>query len=196
MFYFGFLTYAPGQEPMLVVPNRAVSSQFFEFFLKHILRAENYEFVATEFLQAFKSLVNGDPKPLFDVTCNRFHAASGLHSHAHLRESDFQTLLISALNFSNAFTVTSEVEVRGEEKGYIDILATPSANSRAKTAYLIEVKYLTPKAATDKAKEQALAQAREQISRYEKADNVKSHRKLTRIVALFVGLKLERLEIS
>ena len=196
MFYFGFLTYSPGQEPMLVVPNRAVSSQFFEFFLKHILRAENYEFVATEFLQAFKSLVNGDPKPLFDVTCNRFHAASGLHSHAHLRESDFQTLLISALNFSNAFTVTSEVEVRGEEKGYIDILATPSANSRAKTAYLIEVKYLTPKAATDKAKEQALAQAREQISRYEKADNVKSHRKLTRIVALFVGLKLERLEIS
>ncbi len=196
MFYFGFLTYGSGPERALVVPNRAVSIQFFEFFLKHIFQTDDYEFVAAEFQQALKALVAGDPRALFDVTCSRFQTASGLHSHAHLHESDFQTLLIGALNFTNAYTVTSEVEVRGEEKGYIDILATPSVEGRAETAYLIEVKYLAPKAATDEAKEGALSQAWEQIRRYEKADNVKGIPKLARIVALFVGLKLETLEIE
>ena len=196
MFYFGFLTYGPGSQRVLVVPNRAVSIQFFEFFLKHILLVKDYEFVATDFLKALQAFVAGDPKPIFDVTCSRFQAASGLHSHAHLRESDFQTLLIGALNFTNAYTVTSEVEIRGKEKGYIDILATPSAGSRAETSYLIEVKYLAPKVATDEAKAQAMALAWEQIRRYEKADNVKHLSKLTRIAALFVGLKLEKLEMD
>ncbi len=40
-----------------------------------------------------------------------------------------------------------------------------------------------------------MAQAWEQISRCEKADHVKNLPKLTRIAALFVGLKLETLEI-
>ncbi len=195
MFYFGFLTYGSGPERALVVPNRAVSIQFFEFFLKHILQTEDYEFVAEEFQEALKALVAGDPKPLFDVTCNRFQTASGLHSHAHLRESDFQTLLIGALNFTNAFTVTSEVEVRGEEKGYIDILAAPAAGSSAKTAYLIEVKYLTMKDDSPEAREKALSDARAQISRYEQGDNVKRLPQLKRLIALFVGLKLETLEI-
>ena len=196
MFYFGFLTYGPGPERVLVVPNRAVSIQFFEFFLKHILQTKDYGFVATEFIEALRALTAGDPKPLFEVTCSRFQMASGLHSHAHLKESDFQTLLIGALNFTNAYTVTSEVEVRGEEKGYIDILATPSAESRAETSYLIEVKYLAPKAATDKAKAAAISQAWEQLHRYEKADNVRRLPKLTRIAALFVGLRLATLEIE
>ena len=195
MFYFGFLTYGPGPERELVVPNRAVSIQFFEFFLKHVLQTKDYEFVATEFIEAIKALVAGDPRPLFEVTCNRFQAASGLHSYAHLKESDFQTLLIGAFNFSNAYVVKSEAELDGEEKGFADILATPSAESCAETAYLIEVKYLPPKAASTEAKAEALVKAREQISRYEKADNVKSLPKLKRIVALFVGLKLETLEI-
>ncbi len=196
MFYFGFLTFGPGDTTSLVIPNRAVSIQFFEYFLKHILATDKYTFVAKDFLKALKALVAGDPKPLLDVTCNRFQTASGLHSHAHLHESDFQTLLIGALNFTNAYTVTSEVEVRGEEKGYIDILATPSAEGHAETSYLIEVKYLAPKAATDEAKAEALSQAWEQIRRYEKADNVKRLPKVKRIVALFVGLKLETLEIK
>ncbi len=195
MFYFGFLTYGPGPERVLVVPNRAVSIQFFEFFLKHVLQAEDYEFVATEFIEAIKALVAGDPRPLFEVTCNRFQAASGLHSHAHLKESDFQTLLIGAFNFSNAYVVKSEAELDGEAKGFADILATPAAESRAETAYLVEVKYLSTKAATGEAKAQALVKAREQISRYEKADNVKCLPKVKRIVALFVGLKLDTLEI-
>ena len=195
MFYFGFLTYGHGKERVLVIPNRATSIQFFEYFLKHILGADDYEFAAPEFLAALKALVMGDPVPLFDVTCNRFKKSSGLHSHAHLRESDFQTLLIGALNFTNAFNVTSEVEVRGEEKGYIDILAAPAAGSSAKTAYLTEVKYLPLKNDSPEARKKALLDARTQMSRYEEGDNVKCLPQLKRIIALFVGLKLETLEI-
>ena len=195
MFYFGFLTFGPGDTTSLVIPNRAVSIQFFEYFLKHILATDEYTFVAKDFLKALKALVAGDPKPLFDVSCNRFQSASGLHSHAHLHESDFQTLLIGALNFTNAYTVTSEVEVRGEEKGYIDILATPSVEGRAETSYLIEVKYLPMKDDSPEAREKAISDARAQISRYEQGDNVKCLPQLKRIIALFVGLKLETLEI-
>ena len=195
MFYFGFLTYAPGKGRELVIPNRAISIQFFEYFLKHILCTDDYEFAAPEFLASLKSLVDGDPAPLFAVTCNRFQKSSGLHSHAHLKESDFQTLLIGALNFTNDFNVTSEVEVRGEKKGYIDILATPAAESSAKTAYLTEVKYLPLKNDSHEARAKALSEARAQISRYEQGDNVKCLPQLKRIIALFVGLKLETLEI-
>ncbi len=195
MFYFGFLTFEPGDTMSLVIPNRAVSIQFFEYFLKHVLATDEYAFVAKDFLKAIEALVAGNPKPLFDVTCNRFQSASGLHSHAHLHESDFQTLLVGALNFTNAYTVTSEVEVRGEEKGYIDILAAPAAESRAQTAYLIEVKYLPMKDDSPEARERVLSDARAQISRYEQGANVKCLPQLKRIVALFVGLKLETLEI-
>ena len=195
MFYFGFLTYAAGNKRELVIPNRAVSIQFFEYFLKHVLQTKAYEFVATDFLEALQALVSGNPEPLFRVTCDRFNAVSGLHAYAHLRESDFQTLLIGAFNFTNAYTVTSETEARGQEKGFIDILAVPSSGSRAESAYLVEVKYLAPKNATDKVKADVMSQARAQIARYEQADGVKHLAKRKRIVALFVGLKLEMLEI-
>ncbi len=75
-------------------------------------------------------------------------------------------------------------------------MATPSAEGHAETSYLIEVKYLAPKAATGEAVANALDQAWGQIRRYEKADNVRCLPKLTRIVALFVGLELEILEIE
>ncbi len=195
MFYMGFFTYAAGKSRALVIPNRAISIQFFEYFLKHILKADQYSFIAPDFVQALQALADGDPKPFFDVTCSRFKKSSGLHSHAHLKESDFQTLLIGSLNFTNAFTVTSEVEVRGEEKGYIDILATPMADSSAKTAYLIEVKHLPLKDDSPEAREKALSAARAQISRYEQGDNVKRLPQIKRIIALFVGLKLETLVI-
>lgn len=195
MFYFGFLTYAAGNNRELVIPNRAVSIQFFEYFLKHVLQTEQYEFVATDFLEALDALVAGNPEPLFRVTCDRFTVASGLHAYAHLKESDFQTLLIGAFSFTNAYTVTSEVEVRGEDRGFIDILAVPTVGSRAQSAYLVEVKYLSPKNATDQAKSDAIVEAKSQISRYEKADDLKRLPNLKRIVVLFVGLKLEMLEI-
>lgn len=151
--------------------------------------------MATDFLGALDALVAGNPEPLFRVTCDRFTAASGLHAYAHLKESDFQTLLIGAFSFTNAYTVTSEVEVRGEDRGFIDILAVPTVGSRAQSAYLVEVKYLSPKNATDQAKSDAIVEAKSQISRYEKADDLKRLPNLKRIVVLFVGLKLEMLEI-
>ena len=71
----------------------------------------------------------------------------------------------------------------------------PSAGSHADTAYLVEVKYLSPKEATEAAKATALSEAKAQIRRYEQGNNVKHLAKLKRIAALFVGLKLETLEV-
>ena len=45
------------------------------------------------------------------------------------------------------------------------------------------------------AREKAILDARAQISRYEQGENVKCLPQLKRIIALFVGLKLETLEI-
>ena len=93
------------------------------------------------------------------------------------------------------FSWESTKNLRGEENGYIDILATPAAESSAKTAYLTEVKYLPLKDDSPEARAKALSDARAQISRYEQGDNVKRLPQLKRIIALFVGLKLETLEI-
>lgn len=70
-------------------PNRAVSILFFEYFLKHVMVTYRYEFVAQDFVEALRQLAVGDPRPLFEVTCRRFDAASGVHAYGHLQESNF-----------------------------------------------------------------------------------------------------------
>ena len=195
MFYFGYLTYAPGTEPALVIPNRAVSIQFFEYFLKHVMATDRYEFVAQDVAAALQQLAAGDPRPLFEVTCRRFDESSGVHAYSHLQESNFQTLILGAFNFSDAFDVASEVEVRGEDKGYVDILAVPKKGSSATTAYLVELKHLKVKDYSVTAVDRLVREAQNQMARYLEGSNLKTISRLKMVTAVFVGMKLEELVV-
>lgn len=179
----------------LVIPNRAVSIQFFEYFLKHVMATDRCEFVAQDFVEALRQLTVGDPRPLFEVTCRRFDEASGVHAYSHLQESNFQTLILGAFNFSDAFDVASEIEIRGEAKGYVDILAVPKAGSSATTAYLVELKHLKTKDYSAAAVERLVHEAQNQMTCYLEGSNLKTISNLKTVTAVFVGMKLGKLVV-
>lgn len=196
MFYLGYLTYADTQEPALIVPNRAVSIQFFEYYLKSVLKADRYNFDAARFGEAFSALALGDPRPFFEVVCHRFSEESGLHTHLHLSESDFQTLVQAAFLFTSRYRVQREVEVAGSHPGYIDLLVTPTDTCSRDAAYLIELKFLRKKDASDARIEETLRKARTQAARYAESAAVSDIANLKRVSVVFVGTRLQALSVD
>ena len=196
LFYMGFLTYTEGGDTALCIPNRAVRIQFLEYFLKHIIQVKS-EFVNSDFVKTLAPLSAGNPEPFFNFACNRYSDASGLHDHAHLNESNFQTLLVSNFILTDLYDIQSEYEVRGSDaKGYADILVTPKKGSAAKYSYLIEIKHLK----VEEGKSVSLLQdtvdeAKRQLARYSLGNNVSDIENLKRIVAVFVGVELKVLEV-
>ncbi len=201
LFYFGFLTFCERKDsedkPSLCIPNKAARVQVFSYFQKHIMCDANYEFIDSEFKPTVASLISGKPEPFFNLVCSRYGDASGLRSHAHLSESDFQTLLISNFVFTDQYDIQSEYEVRGmEAKGYADILATPKRGSSAKYSYLNEIKHLKAEEGKKASLlEDTVDEAKAQLTRYSLGNNISNIENLKRIVAVFVGVELKVFEV-
>lgn len=102
---------------------------------------------------------------------------------------------MGAFNFSDAYDVQSEVEVRGEDKGFVDILAVPKAGSSATTAYLVELKHLKAKEYSAAAVDRLVREAQDQMARYVEGANLKTIQNLKTVTAVFVGMKLEKLVV-
>ncbi len=196
LFYMGFLTYDGGDEPALCIPNRAIRIQFFEYFLKYVIEVK-HEFTEKTFKKTLQPLVEGNPQPFFNFICNRYSDASGLHAHAHLRESDFQSVLICAFTLTELYDIQSELEVRGRQaKGYADILVTPKKESAAKYSYLMEIKHLKAEQGQNTTLlKETVKEAKEQLARYSLGNNIGDIQNLKRVVAVFVGVELKVLEI-
>ncbi len=140
------------------------------------------------------SLLAGDPEPFLRFICNRFDEASGLHAHSNVRESDFRTLLLNAFLYTDIYDVQNEVEIRGSQKGYADLLVIPKEGSDKNTAYLIEIKQLKS-GAMEKAINDKVREAREQLERYEAGENTRHIPNLKKLICVFVGMKLKVIEL-
>lgn len=66
--YMGFLTIAQDDDHKFIVPNRAMGTQFFGYYLKNILQASKYSFDKEKFEAAYKALEEGDPVPWLLLT--------------------------------------------------------------------------------------------------------------------------------
>ena len=194
MVYMGYLTFVPDDDYSLTVPNRAVAIQFFEYFLRYICSAPSYLFTGRDLTAAYQALFGGNPEPLFRFVSGRFADESGTHVGLHLRESDFQTLIEASLYFTDAFVVEREVEARGSEPGFIDLLIRPK--DAGGFAYLVELKYLTKKAGSDAAVQEALHQAQVQAAGYAQCSNIREIPNLKRVAAVFVGTELKALTVE
>ncbi len=194
LFYMGFLTFDEKEEDALVIPNRAIQEQFFAYFLKHILKTKQFRIAAKGLRVTLPSLLAGDPEPFLRFICNRFDEASGLHAHSNVRESDFRTLLLNAFLYTDIYDVQNEVEIRGSEKGYADLLVIPKEKDEKNAAYLIEIKQLKS-GAKEKAIEDKVREAREQLERYEAGENTRHISNLKKLICVFVGMKLRVIEL-
>ncbi len=200
MFYMGYLTFSPGNRCQLVVPNRAVGIQFFEYYLQNILRLSGAagKYVAKDMITAYQALEEGNPEPLLRVPSDRFATQSDPTAGLHLSESDFQTLIQASLNFDNDVRVIREAQAIGPQGGRIDLLVLPTKNSPVKHSYLIEFKHLTKKAvqANQTLSQHVLQVALEQARRYAQCENIRNIPSLKCVAAVYVGTKLEGLAIE
>ncbi len=196
LFYFGYLTFSPNDRCSLVVPNRAIGIQFFEYFLKHVIRSNRWHWEPSAFQSAFEALGDGAPEPLFRLITSRFDEAPCLHEGLHLGETSFLSLLHGACLLSGRFTSKTEVEVRGPEKGYIDLLLQPSSPEAAKNAFLVELKYFTKSDASDAAVSKALEEALEQTRRYALGENIRCIPHLKRVAAVFAGTRMKAFKVE
>ena len=193
LFYMGFLTFAPNDWKTLTVPNRAIGIQFFEYYFKNILNAPRYTFDAEEFSLAYKALTEGNPKLWLDLADRRLAQTSGVHMAVHVNEAAFQMMLSSTLWASGEYGGQLEIESRGENSGFIDLLLTPKHDTPL-PSYVIEVKHLKSDA-TDEAVQKALAEAKKQAERYAQGEAVKRISNLKRLALVYKGLRLSAFEI-
>lgn len=193
LFYMGFLTFAPNDWKTLTVPNRAIGIQFFEYYFKNILNAPRYTFDAEEFSLAYKALTEGNPKLWLDLADRRLAQTSGVHMAVHVNEAAFQMMLSSTLWASGEYGGQLEIESRGENSGFIDLLLTPKHDTSL-PSYVIEVKHLKTDA-TDEAVQKALAEAKTQAKRYAQGEALKSISNLKRLALVYKGLRLSAFEI-
>ena len=193
LFYMGFLTFAPNDWKTLTVPNRAIGIQFFEYYFKNILNAPRYTFDAEEFSLAYKALTEGNPKLWLDLADRRLAQTSGVHMAVHVNDAAFQMMLSSTLWASGEYGGQLEIESRGENSGFIDLLLTPKHDTSL-PSYVIEVKHLKSDA-TDEAVQKALAEAKKQAERYAQGEAVKRISNLKRLALVYKGLRLSAFEI-
>ncbi len=195
LFTFGFLTYNEGERASLVIPNRAIQAQFFAYYLAYIMDAEEDDFNFEEFDVVKRKLIEGDFKAFFDFVCKPFNVKSGIHSYAHLQEGEFQTLLFSAFLLTGLYEVRREAEIESVDKGYADLLAIPKAKYATLPSYLIEFKYISKDKASANEIEEAITEATKQLKRYAQGENIRAIANLKKLLCVFVGLKLEVLEV-
>ncbi len=194
LFYMGFLTYISGNRRELIVPNRAIGIQFFEYYFKNILCAPKYKFDDEEFSAAHEALTQGNPEPWLRLADSRFIEDNGIHTTSHLSEAVFQGILSATLWSSPDYRGGLEYESRGENSGYIDLLLRPIHNPKLPT-YVIELKHLKKTGAKDSEIQEALSEAKEQALRYSKGDEVKNAANLKRLAVVYVGIRLAAFEV-
>ncbi len=194
LFYMGFLTYVIGNKQALTVPNRAIGIQFFEYYFKNVLKAPEYVFDSDEFSLAYEALAAGNPKPWLDLADRRLAQTSGVHMAVHVNEAAFQMMLSSTLWASGEYGGQLEIESRGENSGFIDLLLKPKHNTSL-PSYVIEVKHLKTDA-TEEAVQKALAEAKKQAQRYAQGEAVKAIANLKCLALVYKGLRLAALALT
>ena len=193
LFYFGYLTYAPGNSRSLIVPNRAMALQFFETYFKYLRKLPDWKSRPFDYDAAFKPLAEGNPRPLVESVTSALRRACGNHKSLHLRESDFQTALLIAASYAPGYEYAAELEVRGEDHGYVDLLLKSSTGG---PSYLFELKYLTKAKGSPTTVAQKLKEAQAQAIAYAHGDNLKNIPQLKRVAAVFVGLELQAFDVT
>lgn len=193
LFYMGFLTFAPGSAEELMVPNRAVAQQFFDYHFQYIRKFSNWAVNRSLLEIAFGALAEGNPEPLLRETERLLTKQCGIQKSLHMSEGDFQVCLLTQANLLSGYVCRAEVKVTGGGKGYADLIL--KADNAQKPSYIFELKHLTKKGGTPAAVTKVVTEAVEQLTAYVKGDNIRCSPRLICVAAVFVGTELKELKI-
>ena len=111
----------------------------------------------------------------------------------HTTENSLQLMLSATLWFSEDYKAQLEVESRGKDSGYMDMLLVPQKKEGLPT-YIVELKHVGTDA-TEAAVANELKEAREQAERYSAGEAVKETPNLKRVALVYRGLRLAKAEV-
>ena len=186
LFFFGYLTFASGEEKTLACPNKTMLEQFFGYYFKHLSGlGQEVDFEAEALQRAGKALSTGDLEPFLRLVEKTLQQDVGLHSRLQLAEAPIQYFMLGAARALRGFKAVAEEEALGI--GFADVLIRPTRDSGNEHSYLLEIKHLTQEKGTDEAVQRKLEEALAQLASYAEAANIKRLPGLKKAAVVFVG---------
>ncbi len=193
LFYLGYLTMdgPKGGKTKLKVPNYVTKELYFSHFENVLARDYQYELEVTDIQDAFEQLGEyGDVSKL--IYCVETVLASmSNRDHMGLDEKYVKTICFTLCMLSGCYLVESEDEAN---KGYVDIRLMERPGIDVNYYAIIEFKYLSKAEGTEANINMKLADAKEQLERYNKAPKFKEMKNLKKWAIVFVGDKCIRSE--
>jgi hypothetical protein len=194
LFYLGFLTIneADLNEVDLVVPNYVIKELYFDFFGAVLKEESAYDIDVNEIRASIRSIAkNKDIKAFAEIVITTLKKLSN-RDFIQFSEKYVKIIMLTYFMMSRIYYVKSEYEVEG---GFIDIALLPRAGVNAPYYAIFEVKYIKKGEFSQDLLENKVQEAKEQLSKYETADELREMDNLLKWVLVFCGEDLVHEEI-
>ena len=193
LYYLGYLTIEDviGNYPKLVIPNKAIKEIYGEYFLKILNEEENFSIDTSEYAKiSLEMAIEGKIEKGVNLL-QKYLGNLSNRDYQNFDEKYVKVIFYCIAMSLRTFWVKSELEV---EREYQDILLVPKELGKGYYTILIEFKYLKKDEANKLEEKQK--EAKEQIIRYSKKEEMKKLENLKKFTIVAVNDKIYVEEIK
>ena len=193
LYYLGYLTIEDviGDYPKLVIPNKVMKEIYGEYFLKILNEEENFSIDSSEYAKiSLEMAIEGKIEKGINLLQKYLRNLSN-RDYQNFDEKYVKVIFYCIAMSLRTFWVKSELEV---EREYQDILLVPKELGKGYYTILIEFKYLKKDEANKLEEKQK--EAKEQIIRYSKKEEMKKLENLKKFTIVAVNDKIYVEEIK
>ena len=191
LFYLGLLT-IKGEDfgdAILDTPNNVIRELYFDFYAKRLEEESDFELNTKEVKDAIKDIAkNGNNLKLVEIVEKTLNKLSN-RDYITFNEKYVKLIFLTYCYLSKIYLVKSEYEV---EEGYIDIALLKQVNMEPKFFGIMELKYISKSKYDEKGEEivkEKLNEAKEQLKKYDRSEELKNMKNLKKWVIVFVNDK-------
>jgi len=194
LYYFGLLSICGEKRGkyVLKIPNLTIQNLMYGYIRRGFEDVNVFKIDMWELSDMITNMAyDGDWKPFFQYLSEQIEKQTAIRDYLN-GEKVVQGFLLAYLNVVDYYITQSESELN---KGYSDIYMEPfiSKYSDMQYSYLIELKYMTRSAYSEKIQQEKIQDAQKQLDQYEKSDRVKNcmaHTQLKKIILVYKGWEL------
>ena len=191
LFYLGLLT-IKGEDfgdAILDTPNNVIRELYFDFYAKRLEEESDFELNTKEVKDAIKDIAkNGSNLKLVEIVEKTLNKLSN-RDYITFNEKYVKLIFLTYCYLSKIYLVKSEYEV---EDGYIDIALLKQVNMEPKFFGIMELKYISKSKYEERGEEivkEKLNEAKEQLKKYDKSEELKNMKNLKKWAIVFVNDK-------
>ncbi|MGM9978842.1 MAG: AAA family ATPase [Clostridium sp.] len=191
LFYLGLLT-IKGEDfgdAILDTPNNVIRELYFDFYAKRLEEESDFELNTKEVKDTIKDIAkNGNNLKLVEIVEKTLNKLSN-RDYITFNEKYVKLIFLTYCYLSKIYLVKSEYEV---EDGYIDIALLKQVNMEPKFFGIMELKYISKSKYEERGEEivkEKLNEAKEQLKKYDKSEELKNMKNLKKWAIVFVNDK-------